>query len=150
MSNTKHRRGPNSLGQGLVEFALVLPVLMLILLGAVDLGRVFHDYVTMTNASREGARYGIAHPKDTSGIQSRAIEEAAASGIALASDNVSVSCLTYDGTTTVSCDQAYNGDRLQVTITHDFEFVTLYLFRVQHISLSSFTVMAITHGLTHS
>lgn len=49
-------------GQGLVELAIILPLLLIILLGIIDFGRVFYAYVTVTNASREGARYGALHP----------------------------------------------------------------------------------------
>jgi Flp pilus assembly protein TadG len=42
-------------GQSLVEFAIVLPVLILIMLGAVDFGRVFFTWIEVTNSSREGA-----------------------------------------------------------------------------------------------
>ncbi len=49
-------------GQSLVELAIILPLLLLILLGIIDFGRVFYSYVTITNASREGARYGALHP----------------------------------------------------------------------------------------
>jgi hypothetical protein len=43
-------------GQALVEFALVLPALMAILLGILQFGTVFKDYLTLTDAVREGAR----------------------------------------------------------------------------------------------
>lgn len=43
-------------GQSLVEFALVLPVLLLLLFGIVDFGRIFHIYLTMDHAGREAAR----------------------------------------------------------------------------------------------
>ncbi|MGE5691806.1 MAG: TadE/TadG family type IV pilus assembly protein [Pseudomonadota bacterium] len=43
-------------GQSLVEFALVLPALMLILLAIVQFGIVFKQYITLTDAVREGAR----------------------------------------------------------------------------------------------
>jgi len=49
-------------GQSLVELAIILPFLLMILLGIIDFGRVFYAYVTITNASREGARYGSLHP----------------------------------------------------------------------------------------
>lgn len=44
-------------GQNLVEFALVLPVLLMICLGILDLGRSFYTYIALTNAAREAARY---------------------------------------------------------------------------------------------
>ncbi|HSL65137.1 MAG TPA: TadE family protein [Gaiellaceae bacterium] len=46
----------NQRGQSVVEFALVLPALMLILLAIVQFGVVFKQYITLTDAVREGAR----------------------------------------------------------------------------------------------
>lgn len=43
-------------GQAIVEFALVLPVFILILVGIMEFGLVFHQYLVVTSASREGAR----------------------------------------------------------------------------------------------
>jgi Flp pilus assembly protein TadG len=48
--------------QSLTEFALILPLLMLILLGVVDFGRVFYYWTSIANSAREGARYGTTHP----------------------------------------------------------------------------------------
>lgn len=46
-------------GQSLVEMALVLPLLIIILFGIIEFGRVFHSYLVITHASREGARVGV-------------------------------------------------------------------------------------------
>lgn len=46
-------------GAAAVEFALILPVLLAILLGIMDWGWVFYVQLSMTNAAREGARVGI-------------------------------------------------------------------------------------------
>jgi hypothetical protein len=43
-------------GQAVVEFALVLPVLILLLLGTVEFGRFFDTYLSLQHAAREGAR----------------------------------------------------------------------------------------------
>lgn len=43
-------------GQGLVEFALVLPFLILLLLGVMELGFAMYDYLTLATANREGVR----------------------------------------------------------------------------------------------
>jgi Flp pilus assembly protein TadG len=43
-------------GQSVAEFALVLPLLMLVLLAIVQFGIVFKHYITLTDAVREGAR----------------------------------------------------------------------------------------------
>jgi hypothetical protein len=46
---------PSSRGQSLVEFALVLPMLLVLLLGVADFGRVFNAGIVMESASRDGA-----------------------------------------------------------------------------------------------
>ena len=46
----------NEKGQSLVEYALVLPLLLLLIFGIVDFGRYFHAYLTVDHAGREAAR----------------------------------------------------------------------------------------------
>jgi len=48
-------------GQSLVEFALVLPVLLLILCAIIDFGWLYYNQITLNNAAREGARYAVIH-----------------------------------------------------------------------------------------
>ena len=48
----------NERGQTLVEFALVLPILSLLLLGVIQFGIAFNNYITLTDAVRAGARKG--------------------------------------------------------------------------------------------
>ncbi len=56
-------------GQELVEFALLLPLLMLLLLGVIEFGLAVMRYNAVANVGREVARYAIVHP------QGQAIEE---------------------------------------------------------------------------
>jgi Flp pilus assembly protein TadG len=51
-------------GQAIMEMVLVLPLLLLLLLGTIDLGRLFFAKIVLTNASREGASYLSRHPGD--------------------------------------------------------------------------------------
>lgn len=46
-------------GAALVEFALVLPLLLIVIAGIVDFGFAFQRYEVVTNAAREGARMGV-------------------------------------------------------------------------------------------
>ena len=48
-------------GQALVEFALVVPILMLLLTGFFDLGRLVMAHDALSHAAREAARYAIVH-----------------------------------------------------------------------------------------
>jgi hypothetical protein len=49
-------------GQSAVEFALILPVLALLVMGMVDFGRIAAQYQAGANAAREAARYCSLHP----------------------------------------------------------------------------------------
>ena len=109
---TTHR---GSQGQSLVEFALLIPILALILVGVFDLGRAFHALITISNAAREGARYGTLHPDKPLGMKLAAVSEAADSGVTITTADVTVSCATNpDG----SC---VRGGVLRVTVTYTFE-----------------------------
>jgi hypothetical protein len=46
-------------GQTLVEFALILPILLLVLFVIIESGRIFQAYITVQHAAREGARYAV-------------------------------------------------------------------------------------------
>lgn len=52
--------GRHQRGQSLTEFALVLPVLLIILGGVLDLGRLYYAYVAVTDVAGEGASYAAA------------------------------------------------------------------------------------------
>ena len=59
MSARNHSRHPR--GQALAEFALVAPLLFLLIFGIIEFGRFIFSYEVLNNATREGARYAIVH-----------------------------------------------------------------------------------------
>ena len=59
------RRGRGQEGTAAVEFAIVLPILMLLTLGVLDMGHMFYIDHLITNASREGARYAVKYVDPT-------------------------------------------------------------------------------------
>ena len=64
MSLHRHSRrdgGGRQRGQGLTEFALVIPIFLLLVVALFDLGRAVFAYNTLTNAAREGARTAIVN-----------------------------------------------------------------------------------------
>jgi Flp pilus assembly protein TadG len=63
---SRHATARPARGQSLVEFALVMMPLFIILLGIIQFGFIFNTYVTITNASREGARLGTVYVYDSS------------------------------------------------------------------------------------
>ena len=52
-------------GQSLVEFALVVPFLLLVAVGTIEIGRAYFTYNTLSKAVREGARYMSGHAYDS-------------------------------------------------------------------------------------
>jgi Flp pilus assembly protein TadG len=113
----------------MVEFALVITVLFLIVLGALDLGRAFHAAIVITNASREGVRYLTLHPKDTVGgyigTKNAAIAEAQGSSISLAPGQVTVTLCT-DIDSFEGCD---SGTATRVTVTYPFKLILTFFIR---------------------
>lgn len=80
----KHTRSHSINGQSLVELALLLPIILLLSVAAIDLGRGIYYYSLIYNAAREGARYGIVHqqPTNTTPINTFGILEAAKAKVA--------------------------------------------------------------------
>ena len=68
MNNLIHnRKKPGSRAQAMVEFAIVAPILFLMLLGIIEVGRMIFLYSAVTNASREAVRFGSAVGYDDDG-----------------------------------------------------------------------------------
>ena len=107
------RPRPDS-GEALVEFALVLPILLVLSLGMMDFGRAFHTKALLDQAAREGCRVAIViKPLDNSIIVSRVDAVLAAGGIKRTS-------LIVNGP---SVDQM-----ITVTVGATFKFVTPGVF----------------------
>ncbi len=60
-------------GSSLIELALVTPLLLLLLVGSVDLGRACYAAIEVAAAANAGAAYGTQNPTDTAGMQSAAL-----------------------------------------------------------------------------
>lgn len=88
----------SSQGQSMVEFALALPLLVLIVAGLFDLGRAFFASITITNAARVGARYGTLYPDDSQGTCDSTKFEATSSGIVIEYSDITITCAT-----TIAC-----------------------------------------------
>ncbi len=63
-------------GQSLVEMALILPLLLLLLMGVIDVGRALYAYTVVNDAAAEGIIYGTMFPTDRDAIITRARESA--------------------------------------------------------------------------
>ncbi|CRK81535.1 TadE/TadG family type IV pilus assembly protein [Neobacillus massiliamazoniensis] len=117
-------------GQSLVEFALLLPVLVLLLFGIIDFGRIFHAYLTIDHAGREAARTASIG-KDTTTIKNTAVSDA--SSIRLTADQVGVTPGTLS-----------SGSNVTITITYPINFLTPVIGNiVGPVTLKNTTVMRV-------
>jgi hypothetical protein len=62
------RRQSSQCGQSLVEFAMVLPLLLLVVFGITEFGRAYYQYNTLSKAIRDGARYMSSHTYSSANI----------------------------------------------------------------------------------
>jgi Flp pilus assembly protein TadG len=67
----QHRLSSTKRGQSLVEFAITLPILVLLLLGTLDFGMALFSYSMLRDAAQEGAFYGSFNPTNTKEIENR-------------------------------------------------------------------------------
>jgi Flp pilus assembly protein TadG len=101
----------NQKGQALVEFALILPILMLVVMAILQFGMMLNSYLTIENASREGARSGIIGSSDDE-IEQLIISTA---------PNLDPSKLTVSITPKEGFRKS--GDTLTVNVSYNYELV---------------------------
>jgi hypothetical protein len=104
-------RAGQEAGQTLVEFALVLPILLVMIFGLVDFGRAFYTWLLVTNAAREGAR--------TAAVQLSSTQVDAA--IIDAMGTLPTSGVLVIQKTNVQGDR---GEPVTIELTYDFDYVT--------------------------
>jgi Flp pilus assembly protein TadG len=104
-------------GQTMVEFALVVPILLVVLFGVIQFGVVYKDYVTITDASRVGARKAAVsrHEASPEGVAEAAVR-GSASGLDQTQLGVSVSATAWE-----------HGEDVTVTATYPYEIDLLGL-----------------------
>ncbi|OGO50883.1 MAG: hypothetical protein A2148_08005 [Chloroflexi bacterium RBG_16_68_14] len=111
-------------GQSLVEFALVLPVLTLLIFGIIDFGMGLRSYISLTNATREGARFAAvgnmagAYPTDCNGSTNTTVVGrvcVAMEGLDL--DDVETVAVSYP-------DGQAPGNQVVVTAQYTYNYIT--------------------------
>jgi Flp pilus assembly protein TadG len=99
-------------GQSLVEIALTMPILILVLVGILDLGRAYFTFIALSDAAAEGAAYAAIHPTDTTQIVARAVD----SSTGLVTFEPDMVQVTANGITA--------GSPITVTIEYEYQILT--------------------------
>ena len=114
LARSKRRRRQR--GQSLVEFALILPIFLILLMGIVDFGLGLKSWIAITNSARESARYaavGCASATvDATDVQEKAVK--AATGLSITTADVDV----------VNCTAGSATESVDVTVRYDYTLVT--------------------------
>jgi Flp pilus assembly protein TadG len=114
---------------------LIVPVLALFVFGVLDVARIFHALIAISNAAREGARYGMAYGITRSVgnvysinetiIDNATIQEAANLGVTLAANQVTPTCQINPDPAGETCGP---GVRLRVEVTYNFRPILAIVF----------------------
>jgi hypothetical protein len=148
-------------GQSMLEFSMVLPILMLVIFGLLEVGRAVFMYAAVINASREAVRYATAYGVDESNVlhyqncaEIRNTAKRVGFLLPLKDDNIVIKYDTGPDPDTgvvpapfASCDPGESvdtgvemncGDRVVVTITYDYHpMVTFVPVEAQTFTSSS-------------
>ncbi|MBA3533308.1 MAG: pilus assembly protein [Ardenticatenales bacterium] len=157
-------------GQALVEFALVLPIILLIFTGIIDFGRMMFLYSQLSNAVREGARYGSVtgpNPNSPQFVNCTGIRNAVKGTLAIPIPDADLQVtITYDNGKTavttasgvaVTCPTSGTapnqglitlGDRVLVKGSTKFAFITPLVSSFGPINLTLTSARTILRGGT--
>lgn len=122
-------------GQALLEFALVLPVILLVLISFLEIGRAVSDWNTLTNAARQGVRVAAVNQitAHTDCDESRPVEDplnahwsawgcvmAATSQMGINSGDITVTYTAPSGTTLDCTAKVHVGCIATVSVTYHY------------------------------
>jgi len=125
------RRNRRSRGQAMVEFTLILPLLLLLILGIYQFGQTYADYIQVTNAARDGGRKALVSRSDASGV----------ADVVTAAKNATWWLDKNQTTVTVSPGQPWTtGQTVTVTVTYPYS-INLLGFVVASGNLKSTTTV---------
>jgi len=123
-------------GSQLVEFALILPLLLLVVFGIIDFGLAIFDKAVITNAAREAARAGIVFAPNRlnqADVENVAVNYCNQNLITFGAVDFDV---VADDPTTLS-----PGDPLQVTVTYRYTLAVSGFVGIGSINLSAQSTM---------
>lgn len=116
----KHRG--DAPGQTLVEFALIVPIFILMMVGIFDAGRAVYAWSTINNAAHEAVRLAIVD-QNTADVQARAVSQSV--GVGVQSADVAVRWLSSDYTDAAPCNATPRyGCAVEVSVGYQFDAAT--------------------------
>lgn len=115
-------RGRSEQGAQLVEFALVLPLLLLVVLGIAEFGLIFQRYEVITNAAREGARLAVLPGYSDNDVRARVRDYLTAARVPWTATNPTITPITVS--IPVAGQPAITARQVTVTYTYTYLFIS--------------------------
>jgi Flp pilus assembly protein TadG len=97
MRRRTRRNGRNERGAAAVEFALVVPVLLTLVIGIINFGFVFAQQISLNNAARQAARYAVVDGRTCSDIKNEGRSAAETVGMSVSAGTVPTPVVTNCG-----------------------------------------------------
>jgi hypothetical protein len=130
-----HPRPSGERGQSLVEFALMMPVLLLMLMGTLDVGRMYFSFIAIQNAAGEGALYAAINPRcihagdgpecaDPNNAEYRAQHESPAGGVDWTRVTISVE--------PADTSALHEGDAITIIARYEYDILTPLISPLVH------------------
>jgi len=105
-------------GQAMIEMVLIMPLILLIMAGVIDFGRVIHAYVVVVNAAREAAFAGAVEQVSDSDLGTLIADELQRGGV---TEGTATSTITYQS------QGSPTAQTINVDISYEFPLITLVL-----------------------
>jgi Flp pilus assembly protein TadG len=101
----KPQNGRSRCGQSLVEFTLLLPLLLVLIVSTIELGRLFFTKIVITNAARESAYYLTMNPSDFDSGTGTAPNSTFAAQQEASNSGISEITVTYTPTSSIAAGE---------------------------------------------
>ena len=95
-------------GQAVTELAFILPLILVIVIGVIEVNNALNAYLTVVNAARDGARLGSKGGATTAQIQTLVVKDLARLQTTTPASNVSISYPVVSGTNSVRVQACYD------------------------------------------
>lgn len=131
----------------MAEFALLLPLLVLLVFGALEFGRAIHTKIVLTNAAREGAHfliYDLTNPPNFNNTRAAVIQEAQNSGVTIIADNIIIQCTRLVSGVPIVDNNCPQGSMATITVNHSFNLLNIGMF-TSAINMQSDAKMLVPH-----
>lgn len=130
-------------GVAVIELAIILPLLLLIVTGLIEYGRLTWNYNALAKATRDAARYLSTEPTDAATANSMVLDAAASAGVNTGNLTTNIDCHKSDGSS-VACASIPPDGSVTVAVNYGFtigDWVPVIGMAIKVVELAPHTTM---------